>query len=414
MSSERPDSRIFASYPMPAKIDLINERPRRESQIERQLEDKIGQISASTPMENSVPKITVTEQYNTIVTTNTHNGFEQHHLQQPGWQETRNMEHLEGHSPTNRREIKETRIIINQHSAPIVMNENFVERKEIKSETDENRQFDRQSTVYSQQQQQQQQQTVNTHQTATTTNQSSSQQLPSLNMALNKTISNNKAILEAELAEKEAKLMKEISALHQRPYSPYQTPAKIDLTSEQWISQQQHRNAPQMSSRPNSRASNKSNPAQDLLEKEAKLLKEIEEIESKPFNPQTMIVEREQWYEYPENRPHDRHLTESKRRVRDFCSMPPGLCQDRHIHEENLPPRPGQVSITPESIHTTIIRSPKREIDNKSPLPFAFDNFTTKGVRGNIASVGAVEPERPPPPIFPIVKRSPSPNVARG
>lgn len=422
-ASERPDSRVFASYPMPAKIDLINERPRRESQVERQLEDRIGQISPLAPLDN-VPRITVTEQQNTSITTgNTSFGQQQQHYQeQQSWPEISDHQILEHQTrgrhqedrPTSRCEVKETRIIINQHSAPITTGDNFERERHFGHHQSvraiDESSFKQQSSVLNQEHQQ----ASSNHQT-TTTNNSPSQQLPSLNMALNRTISNNKAVLAAELAEKEAKLLREISALHQRPYSPYQTPAKIDLTSEQWNSQQQSRNAPDPASRPNSRASNKSiNTGQDLLEKEARLLREIEEIESKPYNPQTMIVEREQWFEYPENRPQERHLTESKRRVRDFCSMPPGLCQDRHIHEENLHPRPGQVTATPESIHTTIIRSPKREIDNKSPLPFAFDNFTTKGVRGNIASVGAVEPDRPRPPIFPIVKRSPSPNVARG
>lgn len=230
---------------------------------------------------------------------------------------------------------------------------------------------------------------------------------------LNDCIKNNAANLAAELAQKEAKLMAEINALHQRPYTPYATPAKIDLTTEGRKLQQQQEHAP--SPRPQSRAT-----SADFLDKEAKLLHEIDEIERKPFNPQTMVVEREQWFEHPQGRPYERQLTDSKRRIRDFCSLPSYMYegQDRHIHEDNLPltaagGRPSS-SAAASSIHTTIIRSPRREVDNKSPLPFAFDNFTTKGVRGNIASVGAIEPDRPRPPIYPIVKRSPTPNMAHG
>lgn len=230
------------------------------------------------------------------------------------------------------------------------------------------------------------------------------------NATLTKTIADNKARLATELADKEAKLMAEITALHQRPYSPFQVPSKIDLTNDQRANQQQQENAP--SPRPYSRASSTKSTSADLMDKEAKLMQEIEEMEKKPYNPQRMVVEREQWYEYPEGRPYDRQLTDSKRRVKDFCSLPSHMYsnQGTHIHEENLPVGRSSGS---GSMHTTIIRSPRREIDNSSPLPFAFDNFSTKGVRGNIASVGAIEPDRPRPPIYPIIKRTPSPNMAR-
>lgn len=201
-----------------------------------------------------------------------------------------------------------------------------------------------------------------------------------------------------------------------RIFASYPMPAKIDLLNErprrESLVEQQLANQigsadglekitvtenTTLAPRPNSRCT-----SADLLEKEAKLLREIEEIESKPYNPQTMVIEREQWYSYPEGRSGSRQTMDSKRRVRDFCSMPPGMSQDRHEHHSsNMDSSP-----TPGSIHTTIIRSPKREIDNKSPLPFAFDNFSTKGVRGNIASAGAVEPDRPRPPIYPIFKRT--------
>lgn len=183
---------------------------------------------------------------------------------------------------------------------------------------------------------------------------------------------NNATILASELAEKEVKLMDEINALHQRPYNYYPVPPKIDLSDEHRNNQIQCQNSP--SPRPFSRASStrSANTIEDLLEKEAKLMQEIEEMERKPFNPQRMIVDRQQMHKEPSN------------------------------------------DVSPRSLHTAIIKKPSREIDNKSPLPFAFDNFSTKGVRGNIATVGAVEPERPRPPIYPIVRRTPSPNFARG
>lgn len=362
---QKPDSRIFASYPMPAKIDLLQERPRRESLIEKQLEHKIGQ-------QVTVPKIEITEQRTVI---------------ESQW------------TSSNQGPVEESyRHQVN--STNYATNNNNNEVQQIKS-----------SPIGGQQSQMVQQQNF-----SITQNPSSSFQTTTTNQArniLNDCIKNNAANLAAELAEKEAKLMAEINALHQRPYSPFQTPSKIDLTNEQRKQQQQYENAPPP--RPASRIYANATSA-DFLDKEAKLLQEIEEIEKKPFNPQTMVVEREQWYEYPEGRPYERHLTDSKRRVRDFCSLPSHMYQgqDRHIHEENLLVNSHGQSPIPSSIHTTIIRSSRREVDNKSPLPFAFDNFTTKGVRGNIASVGAIEPDRPRPPIYPIIKRSPSPKVARG
>lgn len=108
------------------------------------------------------------------------------------------------------------------------------------------------------------------------------------------------------------------------------------------------------------------------MEKASKLLQDVEELERKPLNTQQILIES------------------GARRSMD---------RDQ-----------GPVS---SSIHTAIIKVPKNEPDNKSPLPFAFDNFSTLGVRGNIASVGAAEPEKPYPPIFPTIKRTPSPTTNR-
>lgn len=351
-----PDGRIFASYPMPAKIDLINERPRRESLVDRELNQQIGS--------SVLPKIELSsQQFST--TTNYHN---QALPPTQRIEENQNFRQYEQHVITN--------------VAPL-------------------------QSANNSQQQQYMQQPAGSMRTTTLLN----------NEAFNRRLVNNAELLSRDLAEKEAKLMAEINSLHQRPYSPFQTPDKIDLTNEQRKIQQQLDNAP--SPRPYSRASStrSTSAAADLLDKEAKLLQEIEEMERKPYNPQTMVVEREQWFEYPQGRPNDMQLTDSKRRVKDFCSLPSHMYEtgDRHVHEENLPSTSSlsRPNSSAGSIHTTIIRSPKREIDNRSPLPIAFDNFSTKGVRGNIASIGAIEPDRPRPPIYPIIKRSPSPNLAR-
>lgn len=333
---KKPDSRVFASYPMPAKIDLINEQPRRESLLDQQLGNALNKPQ--------VPRIEISGQQQQS------NG---------SWNMQQSNQQVYNQSP------------------------NVVSMSEASINTPN-------STI--------------TTTTMTTTN--------NVAASSNQQKSNNAAIFAAELAVKEAKLMAEITALHERPYSPFQVPAKIDLTNERNTSQQQYQNAP--SPRPLSVASSTRSTSADLMDKEAKLLQEIEEIEKKPYNPQTMVVEREQWYEYPEGNPYDKHLTDSRRRIKDFCSLPSHMYpkQGAFIHENNLTTstldRPAS---TASSIHTTIIRSPAREVDNKSPLPFAFDNFSTKGVRGNLASVGAIEPDRPRPPIYPIIKRTPSPSM---
>lgn len=336
---QKPDGRVFASYPMPAKIDLLKEAPRRESLVEQQLERQIG--SSLGP-----PRIEISQE--NFQSTHEDKTAQLNYPQQSAINRQVQVQHL------------------SQTQGQVIQGPSRIETMTANA--------NKQSTIGSK------------------------------NL-------NNAAILASELAAKEAKLMAEITAFHQRPYSPFQVPDKIDLTSEQREVQKQYQNAP--SPRPHSRTSSSRCTSADLLDKEAKLLQEIEEIGRKPFNPQTMVVEREQWYEYPEGRPNDRQLTDSRRRIRDFCSLPQGMYPGEgiHVHEDNLPVSSLGSSGHANNMHTTIIRSPRREIDNKSPLPFAFDNFTTKGVRGNIASVGAIEPDRPRPPIYPIIKRTPSPNV---
>lgn len=134
------------------------------------------------------------------------------------------------------------------------------------------------------------------------------------------------------------------------------------------------------SSRPTSRASStRSTTEADLLEKAAKLLQDVEEIERKPIVNEPVIID-------PRGNP--KPVSSAPKSPADFRTGSSG-------------------------VQTAIIKVPSREVDNKSPLPFSYDNFSTLGVRGNIASVGAAEPESPYPPIFPTIKKSPSP-IPRG
>lgn len=383
---KKPDSRVFASYPMPAKIDLINERPRRESLLEQQLDTTINQPQ--------VPKIEISSQHNQQLNNS--------------WDMPQNHQALNTTNQQNR-----------QHNTEYYYHHSMAPQNPTHENSDrrhqEQQMFQQQSN---QQTQNQANKMVSPSRTPTEApNSTSTTATSTTTTTIFKTqqLSKNAAIFAAELAAKEAKLMAEITALHDRPYSPFQVPEKIDLASGQHVSQQQYQNA--LSPRPTSRASSTRSTSADLMDKEAKLLQEIEEMERKPFNPQTMVVEREQWFEYPKDKPYDKHLVDSKRRIKDFCSLPSHRYpkQGAYIHEENLTASTlGRPVSSAGSIHTTIIRSPVREVDNKSPLPFAFDNFSTKGVRGNLASVGAIEPDRPRPPIYPIIKRTPSPSIARG
>lgn len=547
----KPDNRVFASYPMPPKIDLINERPRRESQVERQLDNSIG---GSGPFLPTIPEIKVSQQHEdtssyesrlpsqnsraanhqsssetiytaaTTTTTNNSSGTRaanQLSSEQELQKSVTGTRTPERHSPQykvsgiefgyrsspqspsasmNSLTQQQVTQVVRQaspqpHSAQFGCHEHriIISVGPICSRPCSSQQVDctsykqQETIVYKQEQQKQQsdreewlraqqilkeEQEILERQTRleqkekrerewqlqrqreeqeqerkrqeqerkreemerkreqellieqqrlleeqVKRQQQQQQQTTTTTTRTTVTKTTNAETLATELAAKEAKLRAEIAALHDRPYSPFQMPNKIDLTNEQRIAQQQLNHSP--SPRPYSRASSTRSTTivEDLLTKEAQLQREIEEIERKPFNPQTMVVEREQWFEYPEDRPHDKQLTESKRRIKDFCSQPSYMypTEGKHIHEENIPApsaSSGRLSAGGD-LHTAIIKGPKREVDNKSPLPFAFDNFSTKGVRGNIASACAIEPDRPRPPIYPIVKKSPSPNVAR-
>lgn len=184
------------------------------------------------------------------------------------------------------------------------------------------------------------------------------------------------ASLEAELAAKEVALKREIAS-HNQYNSPWSRPrqireprrepqASVRRNDQRWVKE-----CPTPpTSRPTSRASStRSTTEADLMEKAAKLLQDVEEMEKKPLNEQQIVIEG-------------------------------GIRKPESVNSAR---------VGPSSVHTAIITVPRREINNKSPLPFSYDNFSTLGVRGNIASVGAAEPDKPYPPIFPTIKRTPSP-----
>lgn len=181
-----------------------------------------------------------------------------------------------------------------------------------------------------------------------------------------------------ELAQKEARIRREIAYMNQHQMNPWARPPQIRQPRQEpkcapakgqqrWVKECPM--SPSLS-RPSSRASStRSNTEADLLEKTAKLLQDAEEIEHKQIKTQEILIES-------------------------------GV---RHKEQSQSPVE------SVSNVHTAVIKVPNKEVDNKSPLPFAYDNFSTLGIRGNIASVGAAPPESPYPPIFPVVKRTPSP-----
>lgn len=180
-----------------------------------------------------------------------------------------------------------------------------------------------------------------------------------------------------ELTEKETNLRREIAYMNQyknqwslpRPtHKPRREPPPRQSRGRQsaWI--KECPSGP--TSRPTSRASStrSTNTEADLMEKAAQLLEAAQELERQPLKQQAIVINH-------------------GKEPRPSPSPVPGL-GDEHI---------------------ALINVPDKEVDNKSPLPFSYDNFSTLGVRGNIASVGAAEPDSPYPPIFPVIKRTPSP-----
>lgn len=377
LSEIRKNGRPFGGYPKPPKIDLINETPRRDSVVEQQLNSNIIR-----PIESyqQVPQQASQGGYGTQVFNNQQQMSQRSQLEQS---------YLPSASPSmncgNQSSNYGNSAYGSTNIAP--MNCNNID------------QFQQQPAGNKK---------VITTTVTTTTNTSDTnglmrtkQQQPRiLEPTMAQTINNQlldqqrqREYLEVtkanyqlqDLMEREAKLRKEIAYLnlYQNPWSrpkqirePRREPEpKTARNDQRWV-----REFPtsRSTSRPNSRASStRSTTEADLFEKAEKLLKDVEEIERKPLKMQQILVES------GANRSGSGNYQTS-----------------------------GDTNNV-SSIQTKIINVPTYEIDNKSPLPFAYDNFSTLGVRGNIASFGAAEPEKPYAPIFPLIKKTPSPTGRR-
>lgn len=364
LSEIRKGDRTRGSYSKPPKINLLDEKPRRESLVEQQLTTTIVRPSFGAYQFN----IDSGHQQQ-VGTTSTqspqnHSLYEQPSSYNTGQQYQRSHE---SPSPYNSTSTKTSYALVDNNSG-------YIQTQPGSSRGDS---FSQKNMfpIGSK--------TVTT--TTTTIRNTSDMSMPLKYQQQQLFQPRQYAVsyteLEADLVEKEEKLKREIAYLnqHQSPWSrPRQireprkeAAAKIRKDSK-WVKEYPTASAP--SSRPTSRASStRSNTEQELIEKAAKLLQDAEEIERKQLNTQQILVESG---------------ASSVRRGQP----------SRSPSHENV-----------GSVHTAIIKVPKGEINNKSPLPFAYDNFSTLGVRGNIASVGAAEPESPYPPIFPMIKKTPSP-----
>lgn len=193
-------------------------------------------------------------------------------------------------------------------------------------------------------------------------------------------------LLTNELAQKEAKLRREIAYMNTyknsfQPKSTWDPRREPDAQSAPSAKSHKlwHKEVPQspFGSRPASRASSarSATTEADILEKTAKLLEDAKELERKEIIDEPVLLDPR-----GEQRP-----------ASGTGSPANSLGRQR------------------SGVKSAIITVPSRQIDNKSPLPFSYDNFSTLGVRGNIASVGAAKPDKPYPPIFPQLKRTQSP-----
>lgn len=357
LSEIRKDRGVYGLHQKPAKINLLNEKPRRESLIEQQLTSSIvrptlyDQVNYQHEQQSSYGQAQE-QRFNMAGPSRQQPNYgedtrslPQHQKQQltspfvmcPGGTSTSSYSYSSGPGQTTTVTTKVTRKLIAENrpaSAPMrepppIPQPMVTQRTSVNIDNNNN-------TTYTE--------------------------------------------LVNDLAEKQAKLRREMAYLNQQ-LSPWARPPQIReprrepraVRSEQrWVKE-----CPSgSSSRPNSRASStRSTTELDLMEKADRLLKDVEELEKKPLKTQQILIE-------------------SGAQPRSSSS-------------------PGS-STGVSGIHTAIIKVPVTEIDNKSPLPFAFDNFSTLGVRGNIASVGAAPPETPYPPIFPTMKRTPSPMMRKG
>lgn len=312
LSEIRKDNGAYGQYHKPPKINLLNEQPRRESVVERQLACNLARTDMVQPMQQ------VQQQVNFDLGSGHGYGSQSH-----------TRDDLLGPLDQAIRDYTSTDVGFNDTGT----------RRVIRSVTA----------------------------STTTTNR--------MRQQLDRTPAQE---LANDLAQKEAMTRRQIAYMNQHQMNPWARPPQVRQPRQEpqtravkgqqrWV--KECPNSPSVS-RPTSRASStRSNTEAELLEKTAKLLQDAEEMEHKPLKTQEILIENGVRSEETSNSP------------------------------------AGGVS----SIHTAVIKVPNTEIDNKSPLPFAYDNLSTLGVRGNIASVGAAPPESPYPPIFPVVKRTLSP-----
>lgn len=334
LSEIRKDGSAYAAYSRPPKINLLDEKPRRESVIERQLTESVSRPTTSYGLQSSDQQQVGTS------------------MQQVYGLGSQNVGRLYYGSGTDYN-------ISVSHSKSTQGNYSLDSSRSLSDFTP------------SSGRQQPQKGDIMTTRTSTKT-------ITTKGVEQKLSFKELEAELEAELDEKKAKLKREIAYLnqHQSPWSrprqirePRREPRQgIIRKDPKWV--KECPSAP--SSRPTSRASStRSTTEEDLMKRVEGLLQDAEEMEKKPLKKQQILIESGA----------QRHQSTSR----------------------------GQEPHNVSSIHTAIIKVPKNEVNNKSPLPFAYDNFSTLGVRGNIASVGAAEPDTPYPPIFPTIKRTPSP-----
>lgn len=337
LSEIRKDSNTYAAHYRPPKINLLNEKPRRESVIERQLTEAVTRPTTSydyTPLDQQQVRASKQQVYGQ---------GSQYVIAGSNYDDRSNYVssgNYSGSSQVNYRPDSSSALLDYSPSLDLQYTERGAPRTT---------------------------KTTTTRALTTTTSAGNSDNGLSYQQ------------IEAELEEKKARLQRELAYLnqHQSPWSrprqirePRREPPKGIIRRDQKWSKECP-SAP--ISRPSSRASStRSTTEEDLLRRVEGLLQDAEEMEKKPLNKQQILIES-------------------------------GARKHQPTSSREQDPR------DIGSIHTAIIKVPRGEVNNKSPLPFAYDNFSTLGVRGNIASVGAAEPDTPYPPIYPTIKRTPSP-----
>lgn len=397
LSEIRKDGRNFGAYPKPPKIDLLNERPRRESIVEQQLKSGIirqqpiiafdynqKQQVLSTNSNQSHPYAIGGPQNLFVEQQSTRNNYPYYYMNEQGSYQQKQQQLMHDFNATSRSygvNRYDTNPVTDCYTTTTSSDSGPIRRtvttttSQIGTDNDSGRMFVQNAT------------NSNNHymsnQIAKQGNVNQQQHVQTASMSYSD--------LASELAEKEAKLKREIAYLnlHNSPWSrPKQIreprkepPPKWARNNERWVREVPNSPSP----RPNSRASSNRSiiTEHDLLEKAESLLRDVQEIENKSLVTQQILIESGA----------RRSGSSNDNNQQSSSSSPINKAQQDNV----------------SSIHTAIIKVPSGEINNKSPLPFSYDNFSTLGVRGNIASVGAVPPETPYAPIFPMIKRTPPP-----